>query len=576
MSSPRSAADPQRNHDVTAATRAETFEHAAIPALLALLPWIVLAANANWIYSGPGWIDPWVYHGYFHNYPEYVSDFFRGRYYGTRLAWILPGYAAYHLLPPHAANLVLHFAFYYAAIAALYRTATLLTGSRGAALIGACAFATTTPVLVAFGWDYVDIGVITYTAIALWAIVEAGRARRRSLLVAVSGAAAACIVHSNVGGALLVPSVAIAYWCTHTGKRWTDPVLFGAAAIAITGLFGLCNLLAGGPFLFFLDSVQWLAANAATDTYVPVPPLLWPGSARFVIPFVGLAGAAGTFAARRTPGTRTALLMQLWLMAAFVGYDAVLRGGLIQTQHYVSWFLPLAACGIAVAVERTAVSLKSSLSIAATMVLLQAAAIGGLAQWLRTSVANRAGASRLADIEMTVAIAVLLTIAVIAWRGRRTASVLVIAASVVVADVVVTPNLGDLPSDSGRSQFDAAEQTRAFIDANVPVGSKPLFWIPADAPLNAYYTSLVSTHLYLGSLVSLTYPRFRDETRDTPKPGSSLEPGAYVIVTAEAEPDKSALNEELNRYSLGAEIVASTTIRTDRVSFVLTLLHVVR
>jgi hypothetical protein len=557
--------------------RAEgTLERAAILTLLALLPWIMLAVNGDWIYSGSGLIDPWLYHGYFHHYPDYVSTLHPGKYYGTRLAWILPGYAAYHLFPPHAANLVLHLTFYYAATAALYRAATLLTASRAAALISACVFATTTPVIVAFGWDYVDISVITYTAIALWAIVEAGRARRRSLLIAVSGAASACIVHSNLGALLLTPTVAIAYWYTHSARRWSDPLVFGLAAIGITLLFGVCNVLAGGRFFFFIDSVQWLAANIATDTYVPVPPLQWPGSARYLIPLTGVCGAAGAFAARRDAGTRTALLMQVWLMAAFIGYDAVLRGGLLQTQYYVSWFLPLAALGIAVAVSGRGVSTRAALAIAAAIAVLQAGTFGGLARQLRLSVLDRAAVTARAPIEMALAAAALLTIGVMAWRGRRAASAIAIGAAIVLADLVVTPNLNYAPSTSGQSQFDAVQQTLAFIDAYVPAGSKPFFWIPADGPLSGYYTSLASTHLYLGSLVSLTYPRFRDGSKDTPKPGSTLEPGAYVIVTAEARPDKAAVNDELNRYDLSAEIVASTTVRTDQVRFVLTLLHVLR
>jgi hypothetical protein len=532
----------------------------------------MLAISSDWIYSGAGLIDAWLYHGYFHRYPDYVSILYPGKYYGTRLAWILPGYAAYQLLPAHAANLTLHLAFYYAAVAALYRATTLLT-SRSAALISTCAFATATPTIVAFGWDHVDISVITYTAVALWAMIEAATARHRSLFIAASGAATACIVHSNLAAVLLGPAVVIAYLCTHTGKRWTDPVLFGAGAIGATAMLGLCNLLAGGPFFFFVDSIRYVLTNVGTDTFVPVPPLQWPGSARLLIPLTGLLGAVGTFVAGRNVATRAALLMQLWLLAAFVAYDMKF-GGLLQTQYYVSWFLPLAAIGIAAAVYRGASSVRASLMIATAITVLQAITFGGWALRLQLGLLNRVGGPRIRGIEMALAAALLLTISVTAWRARRPVHAFVIAATVVLADVLVTPNLAYVPSGSGRSQFDAVQQTLTFIDAHVPRRSAPLFWIASDAPLGAYYDSLASTHLYLGALVSLTYPRLRDDTKDAPRGGSSLEPGDYVVVPAESTPDATALAEELGHYSLRADIVASVPVHTERASFVLTLLHV--
>jgi hypothetical protein len=162
----------------------------------------------------------------------------------------------------------------------------------------------------------------------------------------------------------------------------------------------------------------------------------------------------------------------------------------------------------------------------------------------------------------------------VAWRARRTAHAVLIAAALVLADFIVTPNLAYVPSGSGRSQFDAVQQTLAFIDAHVPPRSRLLFWIPADAPLGAYYDSIASTHLYLGSLVSLTYPRLRDETKDAPKAGAELEPGAYVVITADRTPDPAALADELGHYNRSAEIVASAPVRTERANFVLTLLRV--
>jgi hypothetical protein len=217
---------------------------------------------------------------------------------------------------------------------------------------------------------------------------------------------------------------------------------------------------------------------------------------------------------------------------------------------------------------------RTSLAIATAIAILQSLAFGGVADRLGLGLLNRVGQPSLVELEVALVAATLLTISVMTWRASRPAHAFVIAAAVVLADTVVTPNLNYVPTGSGRSQFDAVQQTLAFIDAHVPPRSKPLFWIPADAPLGAYYTSLASTHLYLGSLVSLTFPRLYDDTKDAPKGGSDLESGANVIVMADAVPDINVLNTELNHYNLRAEIVAASPVRTTGASFVLTLLHV--
>src|SRR5690349_11859733 len=270
--------------------------------VIALLPWTLMSVSSYWIYTDMGYIDPWLYHGYFHRFPEFVSRLYPGTYYGTRLAWILPGYAAYQLFSPHTANLVLHLGFYYTAVAALYRTGTLL-GSAPAALVASVAFGTSMPVLAALGMDYVDGAVITYALVGIWAVVEASRGTRRGLLLTTAGAAAACVVHSNLGAAFLCPTIVVAYWFSHSRKHWTDAALFVAGGVLLTAALGVANVLAGGPFLFFMSSVRWAAASLGTQPFIPVPPLKWPGSARFVVPLTGVAAAAGAYVARRIPAT---------------------------------------------------------------------------------------------------------------------------------------------------------------------------------------------------------------------------------------------------------------------------------
>jgi hypothetical protein len=544
----------------------------AIPlVVLASLPWILLAFNAEWVYSDTGLLDAWLYHGFFHRFDQFAQTNFGVTYYATRLAWIVPGYAAYHLLPPHAANVLLHVSFFYATIAALYRAAAILT-NRSAALISTCAFATATPTIVAFGWDYIDGAVITYLVVALWAVVEASISSRRVLLLMTAGAAGACIVHSNLGAGLLGPTILIAYACTHSRKHWMDIAVMATGGVVITMVLGAISALAGGPFLFFMPSVLWATASLGTQPFVPVPPLRWPGSARFVLPLVGLAAAFGAYFRERTPATRTALFMMLWLVAAFIAYDWTFSAALLQTQYYVSWFLPLAFWSVAVALAPVRVSAGSAITIAAAVAVLQATALQGVPQALRLTVYHRLEAP-LPELEVAAVAAVLLLTAIVSLRMRRTTQVLVIAVALVMSDFVVAPNLNFGPSKQGRSQFDAVQQTLSFIRDNVPPRSMPIFWIEGSSQRASYYHSLASTHLYLYSLFSSVYPKLLDNTKTLPR-GAGVRRGDYFLVVADDRVNDAAIEAEFKPLGMRAEVVRSTAVRTERVSFVLTLLHI--
>ena len=60
-------------------------------AAVALLPLIVLWHQDNALFTGYGYIDPWIYFGYFRNLVEFKRNLFVGDPHGTHLSWILPG-----------------------------------------------------------------------------------------------------------------------------------------------------------------------------------------------------------------------------------------------------------------------------------------------------------------------------------------------------------------------------------------------------------------------------------------------------------------------------------------------------
>lgn len=563
----------ERQTDSRSGTGAPTLP-AFVPVLvLGLLPWVLLAVSTDWIYSDAGLIDAWLYHGYFHRLPEFLSTFFSGTYYGTRLAWIVPGYVLYHVLPPHMANITLHVGFFYASLFALHRAASILAGP-SAALLSAVTYGTWSAVLVALGWDYVDGAVITYSAVAIWAVVEsAARPNHRVSLLLIAGGAGACVVHSNLGGLLLTPAFLIAYWCTHSNRRWRDAGVAVGGVVLTTALLGIASVIAGGPFLFFLPSVKWQIANIGTQPFIPVPPLKWPGSVRFILPLAGLGAAAGALSIRRTPATRAVLLMLLWLTAVFAAHDWLLSAALLQTQYYVSWFLPLACLGIAVALGAFTPPAIVTVLLCLAVIGLQAAALIGFPGYQRLAALAHMR-SNMPLLEVLTAGAALLVIVAASASMRRTWQVIILAGALVLADFIVVPNLTFKPSSLGESQFIAVQQTLTFIDQHVPPTSQsPRFWIGRGryAP---FLTSVASTHLYLYSLIGDRYPRLPDDTAKVGRSGAIVQPANYVVVAADSAADEATVRREFQRFNMDAVIEATTEVRVPRADFVLTLLRI--
>jgi hypothetical protein len=93
-----------------------------------LLPVLVTAVLPDWVYTSPGAIEAWVYNGYFGHLDVSAEGMFNDLYYGTRLAWLLPGHAAYVWFDATTASVVFHRCFYVMAIVALHAIVAVAAG----------------------------------------------------------------------------------------------------------------------------------------------------------------------------------------------------------------------------------------------------------------------------------------------------------------------------------------------------------------------------------------------------------------------------------------------------------------
>jgi hypothetical protein len=508
------AGDPASDRSGIASRLAlgEKYVHAFV---LTLLPWACLAVNRDWIYSASGMIDPWLYHGYFHRFPAFVSSLYADLYYGTRLAWIVPGYAAYSLFPPHLANLVLHLGLYYVAVLAVYRVVAVLA-DRSRALAAAVAFGTFWQVLISLGWDYVDGAVIAYSSLAWACFMNAGRSSSPSRSLVGAGAASAAMVHSNLGALFLVPGVLMSYVVLRGGDSVRSRLVHAGAWLCgvalVTGVLAAIDRWAGGSWLFFSPSVRWTSNSIGTNTFIPQVVVRWPSAAQLIAPALGALAAGGLLAWRRSTlaiATSTPILMT-W--ALFIVFDSAFKGGLLQTQYYVSWLLVPAFVAMAVAYP--------------------------------------------------------------ASRSRAAVAPAVFIACIWALNWVVAPRLPFHGDTRSRAQFDLVQQTLRFVSTRVPIErGRPVFWLQ-QGYANRFVSSLVSTHLYLYSLAGTDYPALPDDVTKFPRFGATIQPGSTIVVVSYAPPTASIIEREFARFGLLARVGVSEQIQAGSVKLRLSVVDV--
>jgi hypothetical protein len=336
--------------------------------ILALLPWLVLAVSSSWIYNPLTDIDPWIYFGYFLNYPLYVSALFPDLYYGTRLSWILPGYCLNALFDPMTAKYILHVAFYYLAVFSLYNLLRKEAGARSA-LVVAVLFGTHSYFLHAIGWDYVDGAGITYNLLALLCMAQAAVSRRPGSWLVAGGAAAAGMFYCNAFLAVFLPFVpALYFYRVHRGLTLATPrtilrfvLWFGLGALLVSLLFALVNYAVGGGFWFYGPSLQFIAGSSKRSVSTPI----WSWVTRgywLAFPFIAALGSISyliTRILRRTFLNRDLKLFYVLQYLACLGFMIAWHalGGLgLQWSYYTSYLLPLAflavGCMLAPQLER--------------------------------------------------------------------------------------------------------------------------------------------------------------------------------------------------------------------------------
>ena len=216
------------------------------------------AAPVPGLNTNYGFIDPWMYYGYFRNLVEFTRDVFPGNAYGAHLAWILPGAAVYKLFGPLAANCILHLGVHTLAGVSLFLTLKWVAGARRA-FAAAMLFSLNPWLTFATAWDYVDGIGIAYCLLSMALLTWAALVPVRRWALMAAGMALAATVYSNPDWVMLLPLPPL-YYLGLTRAWHRTPLVrsflvlcrwFGPGCVLVTVAFAAINHWMNGRYWFY-------------------------------------------------------------------------------------------------------------------------------------------------------------------------------------------------------------------------------------------------------------------------------------------------------------------------------------
>ena len=321
---------------------------------------LLLAGNEDFGFDPAGWLDPFMYFGYFWHYPDQVWGVAHD-YKASRLPWIVPGYLIHTVADPVAASYALVFTTLSSGGVAVYLLLRDITGDRSAAAVVAVAWTACTWVHGIGGWNYHMLAAADYFLIGTWLSLRSARTHSRAAAVW-SGVCIAAAVHTHLFFAAFVPLVALTYW---SGFSVGEPFLRQAHADAwrgVAGALGLTlvlaavNVAAGGGWLFFMFQLDRARQLEAYDDWWVDAARWLPHASYLIVPAVLMTLALARVRAGDDENDRRArvLVLQAWLalgiMSApqFILQQATLNEGYLAFPLYVYAF----ACGGVVLASR--------------------------------------------------------------------------------------------------------------------------------------------------------------------------------------------------------------------------------
>ena len=517
--------------------------------IVCALPVLQAAVNHNWIFTSEGDLDPWIYLGYFTDLTGHLRNF-PHTYYGSRLAWVVPGAIVYRIFTPVLANYVLHLSVCVVALASLYLTLRWTT-RRDVAFLATVLAAGYPYFLWSTGWDYVDGAGIAYYLLTMCLLTYAARRGRRAFFVGLAGAAFACAVHTNVTWLFFAPMV-IAYAVFGVERpTWrataTIPFVFAAGGVALTTILAAFNASVTGEWLFFLPSFSTGPAFTRDNPWKAVD-YTWISRAPWLAgpAIVSILTIGFLVRAVRRPDTsnRPSVFFASQYLAVLAIFVIFELGGvpLLELQAYASYFIPVMALACA-GIIHSAVPRR----VAFDSPVLAIAAIGA-------ATIPYFGQFHHADPFLSFARpAACLIVACVALAFGNMPSTLVFLAAVAAANFqmaeprVFSDNRAILKS----AAFRAVVDTIAGVRACDPSGDAR-FWYDVTEPAGSLFRASASTQLWMYRLVGEAFPSLT--TPASASVPSSLDMGDRALI----------MSGQRDRWRLASETARPRALQMDR------------
>ena len=530
------------------------------------LPWLILSFDRTWLFaysaSSFGFIDPWVYFGYFLDLTQHLRAF-KGAYFTTRLSWTIPGAIVYHIFPPLVAPYVLHLALFYTAIVSLYLILKNTVSER-AAVLGALLMGCHSFFLRSMGWDYVDGAGITYTLMTLCALTYAAKYTDSRRWLFAAGALAALTLYAQLFLIVFSP-LALGYYHFARRQRGRDRSAsdwrsFAWGFTGVTVMLGAFNMMVNGRFFFFVNSMGTAAKLVVNHNPYNDSTFRWLAQAAWlVLPLVSLVGAILCLRRRRSillaPNAEFLLFWQRYLVLSvlMMVFWELIGQPVLQLSFYASYLIPASFLALGSQMELV----LRTLSWRQFWLLCGCAVFVSLLPfWIPAQSPLMVGLQRQA---LLLPIFVGLAAVVLVSSQMRQASTLgVLLLCVGLAILTATSGTrtwgragrADDPSIQEYAFLTIVDSVRAVQELD-PKGNL-YFWYDGDGKLGRLYRSVASTYGW----------SYRLQSESFPVVGPKVPPlGQHIVILS--EDGKGALekaDESLRNLGLGIQFVAQRTI----------------
>ncbi len=230
------------------------------------IPFILLAANQEWLFPYGNPSDAWIGKRYLletgHDYSltGILYDSMYENYKASRISWAIKGLLAHKLFSPVTAHYVLHLSMFCMLLGIFYLIVKHLF-NKHVAFISSVAFGTYSQfhAIISFEWDYSTHDGALNLLLTLLFMLFASQSKRWKLWLMLAGATWASALQSTYLGTYIP---AVAFWYLYLNHKYLrHPIIASAlyiltGAVAATLLYCIISYLLGGYFFFLSTVIQ--------------------------------------------------------------------------------------------------------------------------------------------------------------------------------------------------------------------------------------------------------------------------------------------------------------------------------